>query len=303
MQGFAQAVKGTSTVSKTIMYLSYGKGPHVAEAQFSLATAFRLLPARTPGYRYVVYTDDPAPFVDLGVEIRLIEAAELSAWLGPSDYPHRRKIMSIIDALERYGGDVAFVDSDTWFRKSPKRLFSRIGPGKTCFHVWEGKVSQSKQWADNALIKALAASDPILDLSGKPLPMSGESPMWNTGVFGINVADLERFKSVLGVVDQLWEVSKMMHVDQFASGIVMSSNRYRQSIDIVFHYWPWYLKDRFREELPAILDELSRLPPERRPQAAFERRVRATPAQVVKHYGRRAMRAVGLAVTGHIKSA
>jgi hypothetical protein len=55
--------------------------------------------------------------------VRAVTNAELDVWIGGSNHNHRRKIMVVIDALQRYGDSVAFVDCDAYFLKAPGSLF------------------------------------------------------------------------------------------------------------------------------------------------------------------------------------
>ena len=109
------------------MYLAYGKSQYVYEAIFSLLTAAYFEPFDTGRIRYVVYTDQPEAFETLEGVILVPIKTKLGEWLDGSDYIHRCKPMAIIEALETYKGKVAFVDTDTYFKRSPMHIFDRIG--------------------------------------------------------------------------------------------------------------------------------------------------------------------------------
>ena len=263
-----------SPPSRSVLYLSYGRGPHVEETIFSLLTAFYHLPPNS-GYNYIVYTDDPEAFEGLSVTVHALSREDLDAWMGGSDYIHRRKTMAIIDALQRYGGDIAFVDCDTYFRRSPVRLFDRIGPGRTCLHVLEADLKHSGTQFDDELSMAIT-SGVFLDKSGNPLVFSADAPMWNSGVIGINAADAVLMDEALALMDQLWRKIRVPHVEQFATGVFFQKTRISDTRDIVFHYWDKRQREPFRRRLPHLLAEHAAAPLATRADRAYRDRPRSS---------------------------
>ena len=288
--------------TNTLLYLCYGAGPHVEETIFSLLTAFSFLPPETPGYRYVVYTDIPKRFIDMGVVIRPLAATELEAWLGGSDYIHRRKTMAIIDALERYPGSLAFIDCDTYFRRSPALLFDRIGPGRSCLHVLEARLLESRTEFDKTLSDAISRIE-FFDRAGRPLAISPNAPMWNSGVVGIHSADIDLMREVLDVTDQMWRQVKVHHIEQFLAGYFLARNKLSKCPDIVFHYWPGYMRKPFRKKLPDLLAQDAKLPLAARAKRAYESRPRPPVLRAIEARVRRTLRYFGVPVPGMIKSA
>ena len=287
--------------TSTIMYLSYGNGAHVAEIKFSLLTAFRFLPSRTPGYRYVIYTDSPHNFAGYDVEIRTLTQDNLTSWLGGGDYIHRRKTLAILDALERFPGNVAFVDADTYFRRSPAELFKRIGPGRTCLHVEEASVATAGDPSNETLKDGLIAGS-FVDDSGRAIVFTNADAMWNSGVVGINSADRKRLAQAIPLMDQLWRSIRVFHVEQFATCHVLKATKISECRDIIFHYWPPFLKDKFDRALPAIISELEALPPTRRYERAYACRPRVALKYWAKGRAREAGRRLGFDVKGVLKS-
>jgi hypothetical protein len=287
---------------RVIMYLCYGIGSHVNETLYSLLTAFRFVPPTTPGFQYVVYTDLPEVFSGLGVTTRLVAEEDLSRWLGSTGYIHRRKTMSIIDALSRSSGSVAFIDSDTYFLRSPEDLFDRIGPGRTCLHVLEEHLRRSKT-ETNAGVGALLASQPFYDQAGHQMRFPADPPVWNTGVLGIHSSDHRLMEDALSLTDQLWDKSHIHHVEQIATGLAFQNTRTSQCRDIVFHYWPDYLRAPFRQRLPALMKQLSREPMNLRPELAFNERPKAPLARRLKVDVLATLRKLSFPVSGTLRSA
>ena len=113
-----------------LVYLSYGAGPHEQEITFSVLSAYHWLGVGDLDMRIVVYTDRPETFSTLEVATVVLDASTLKEWAGPAGFGHRRKILALRDALQRFDGPSAILDGDTYFRRSPTKLFGRIGPGR-----------------------------------------------------------------------------------------------------------------------------------------------------------------------------
>ena len=256
-----ESARGASP-SKTVLYLSYGLGPHVDETRYSLLSAFALAPAGGD-LRYVVYTDHPDLFADLPVEVRVIEPWELEAWMGGLDYVHRRKSAVMADALARFPGSVAFVDCDTYYLRSPRVIFDRIAPEKACMHLQEARLLESGTAVDRA-ISLLVTEHVFSDVDGRPYDISPDAMMWNSGVIGLDGRDARLMHEVLHLIDQMWIAMKRLkvearcdchvhHIEQFATGIVLQSILLKETNDVVFHYWLRSLRDPFRACLPELL--------------------------------------------------
>src|SRR5262249_40424000 len=147
--------------------------------------------------------------------------------LGPHGYIHRRKMMAVIDALTKYPEVTAFIDSDTWFIRSPDELFSRISPGRSCLHLAEGPLMitfTKKSWRNLAKILACAC---LVDEHGRTVNIPPDSTMWNSGVIGLDPSDGHLLRDSLYLMDQLWsqfwsQLQKISTVDQLMLGHVLN---------------------------------------------------------------------------------
>jgi hypothetical protein len=286
------------------VYLAYGRGPHIDEAIFSLLTAAYFEPFGTGRVRYVVYTDQPEAFAALdGITLVQVDQAKLDGWLEGTDYVHRRKPMAMIEALETYKGKLAFIDSDTCFQRSPARIFDRIGPGRSCLHLMENILRLTGD-ASAKMIWDSLEEHPFTWSDGSTAELSGDSEMWNSGVTGFDYSDIGVLREGLRLSDHLWERSRAHNCEQFAIGIAarrMTSVSITR--DVVFHYWPGFLKEPFRARLAANLGAILALPPLLRPQAAFKARARATPLQWLKQQTKYGLRRIGRPTHGLLRSA
>lgn len=245
--------------ARTIMYLCYGSPAIYDQTFYSLFSLLRVLGTARERVRIVVYGDQPRAFAALPVETVLTDAAQLDAWLGESDYIHRRKTCAILDVLDRFGGSVVFVDSDTYWTRSPAQLFDRIEPGAAVFHLAEGALLKTGTPFDDALARQLGSGG--YTIGGVPVVVDARTVMWNTGVVGVAAADRRRVRDALDLSDAIWAGAdpagaygkKIHHAEQFAMGYAFRDCRLREARDWVYHYWPAGAKAAFAPRLRELV--------------------------------------------------
>ncbi|RYX81309.1 hypothetical protein EON83_24665 [bacterium] len=229
---------------------------------FSILTLLKVCGDENGHVNIIVYTDDGKRFSKFPVEIVELNKSKLNEWLSGSDYIHRRKTCVIIDALDRFGGKIAFIDSDTWFRCHPKKIFDRIAPGKAVFHICEGFVAATRTPFDDALARQLQTI-PLVLRSGNPVRFEKRTKMWNTGVIGVDSADRELLLDALHLSDDIWRTAdssgayggKIHHAEQFATGYAFRNCRLSEAADCVYHYWPGDAKRAVAIVAPRLIDE------------------------------------------------
>jgi hypothetical protein len=288
---------------KRLIYLCYGQESIFREATFSILSTLRFPIDKS--IQIVVYSDRAECFADLGVNVRTVTDAELNDWMGGSSYIYRRKIMAVIDALQRYGDSVAFIDCDTYFLKSPGLLFELIGPGRSCLHIAEGKLKEIRT-RQSPRISQLIESQEFFDLSGNKLVISPDAMVWNSGVLGVHSSDLPLMREALNLCDQLWDrdqvtepAEQRVHTwEQFATGVFLARNNLSEASDIVFHYWRYHLRRPFTKDLEGIDSNLKNIKLPDRAYHAYESRPRETLKNTVKIFVRTWMRRVGWRVPG-----
>jgi hypothetical protein len=288
-------------VTDTLLYLAYGADVFAAEASYSLLSAFAWAPPDAGDVRYLVYTDRPAAFADLGVEVVALDAAAKAGWLGEGGYNHRIKMSVHRDALARRGGRVVFMDTDTCFLRDPRRLFARVGPARTVLHVAEGRLGEIDT-ADFVALRDIAATGGLHDLDRRPLTIGPGEMMWNSGVVGLDAADAWLLDGAIDLVDQLRRIpaSHCAHqIDQFATGAYFARHSaIREAVDLVFHYWFHDVKAAFRARLPDLLARSRRASLRDWGRAALAERPRTSPLRRAKMHARTALRGAGLRVPG-----
>lgn len=279
--------------SRSLVLLSYGgRDDQVAETKYAILSAYRW--ARpSDGIEIVLYTDNPSRFDDMPVRLRPIAAEELEGWTGPEGYQYRRKLEVLRDALIQTGRPVVFVDSDTWFRRSPARLFDRIGRGRSIMHVREGNLrgrpfpQYCHDFVDCVESRTWKTS------SGSPLDITSDV-VWNSGVIGLDPLDNVLVDDALALIDQVYCKCELWSLEQFAIAFfLMRSTDVRGASDIVFHYWPRDLKEAFHPTLLEELDRTADLAPRERANELHRFRPRLHGVGQLKYVMKQAYRLTG----------
>jgi hypothetical protein len=287
----------------TLIYLCYGEPSIFREAIFSILSMQQFPVDRST--QVVIYSNRPEAFHALEVKVRTVTDAELDEWMGETRYIHRRKLMAVIDALERYGGSVAFIDCDTYFLKPAGSLFELIGPGRSCLHIAEGRLKETRT-RQNARISRLIESGEFYDTAGKRLVISPDAMVWNSGVLGVHSSDLPLVREALNLCDQLWKRDQVTEpakerahtLEQFAVGVFLTRNRLSAASDIVFHYWRTYLREPFAKKLEAGDSDSGNVRMPSVTQYAYKFRPRETAKNALKVFVRTWVRRVGGRVSG-----
>jgi hypothetical protein len=282
-----------------LLYLSYGRGLHEQEVTFSVLSASRWSdPTR---YRVLIYTDHPESFQNLDADIVFVSPEQWDEWSGPRNFAHRRKILALQHALREYQSRVVLLDGDTWLRAPVDRLFDLVAPGRAVMHIREGEISQ----IDSPILRELThmlAGSLFADLGGNELKISSDVSMWNAGVIGMDPAELPLLQEVLHLTDQFCAVSDLHVLEQFAfSWILQNKTELSECPDLVFHYWPPYLHQPFREQLPGLLERSSRMSSAKRIQYLYRGRPRPGVFRRGKVVLKRILQFVGL-IRGRCRS-
>ena len=275
-----------------LLLLSYGVGPHVAETQSAIMSAFRHDGPVPRGYAVVVVTDMPAQFDGLPVRVEAVLPEQLRAWAGPAAFNHRIKILAVRHVMGRHGGRTVLVDGDTYFRRPPAELFDRVGPGRSLMHVREGTIGARAALGYDR--HRLAGMTHDLGAVGR-YEFDPRTPIWNAGVIGLDPADANRLDDVLALTDAIHAAVPTKISEQLAfSSILGRHTRLSGCRDLVYHYHPPVVRNPFRTRLPDALRDTADLPLPERALQLYDVRPTAPWSKMLKASVKRCGRVVGL---------
>ena len=170
---------------KILLYIVFGKNKgYYNGAKFSLLT-FMNWNLKEDLVEFVILTEEPSEFSNYPVTLFTISDQQLKEWSLDGKYYFRLKnrgIAHIMDKLALTEQDkILFLDTDTYFNKSPLPLFDLIHANQALFYLNEGLIYNRKRFQVY-----------IDHLEGKPIQIdndvyeiSKESAMWGSLMIGI----------------------------------------------------------------------------------------------------------------------
>ena len=208
------------------IYLLYGTGDdRFLEASYCIGTLTRQLDAASS--QIIVFTDQPEKIKDWPVICESV-AGKLEAMRGKTSFQFRAKLCVILRCLEKYPGNVIYLDSDTFVRGDIAALAGLLSLGTAIMDSFESK-------------------NPLPELSGFHTTLAGnityqytpDSRMYNAGVIGIHREDCELVSRALELCDALLDFGCQGHtVEQFSISEVLriSNTKILVSRSVVTHY-------------------------------------------------------------------
>jgi len=218
---------------KVLLFLIYGdQNVYHLELTYSVLSAAQFLKEHVSGVRLVLAADTPNLRPDLPVEHLPISTETLREWQMNSTYNHAAKIHTLHHALCRFDAPTILIDSDTVIRGHPELMFDRIAPGKGLMHACEGRLCDSAEWQE---------WEGLIERSGRQVagwPITRDSVMYNTGVFGLHPRDAHLLDEVKAALAGIREHSTMFTAEQLAASLVLGE-KLQLSVceDLVDHYW------------------------------------------------------------------
>lgn len=219
-----------------LVYVAFGPEIYKKEAVFSISSAICMRDRLTPDFSFgvQVFTDHPAYFDQLPVRVLPID----SKWRGPSNYKFRVKHAAVREVLDHYT-QASFIDSDTFFKKSPADLFERIKPGQVLCNFFGEQL------------KHLPAQE-ILRAASIRVELNTESKQTNSGVIGISREDSGVLDKSLSLMDELYPIFPDFYtLEELCLAMAASQHNLAQCSDVIHHYWS--RKDIYRAKIQAWL--------------------------------------------------
>lgn len=264
-----------------ILYLAYGKKNIFNQVLFSMLTLHYHNNSTNSNFKIVVYTDKPEFFskyiIALNLQIEILTPQIIEQFKGKDNFIHRVKICIIKDCIEKYKSDVFYLDSDTFFKKSPSDLISQIDSATSIMNSNDYDLQHADELYENEdwLKIRRAIRDFEYVFGGNSTKISLSTRMWNAGVIGISFENKEILDEVLNLTDQVYNNKKVFTAEQFAfSYFLQNRTQLITTGDVVMHYWPnhigMYWKNQYDQYLSKFFDKNKSAPINQIAEAAYE---------------------------------
>lgn len=199
------------------------------ELTLSVASATRYLRAKKSNIRIVLICDRENLRPDLPAESIVFDTPEFETWTNGGTYTHAAKLGALAMAVQQLDGPVALIDTDTVFVGHPDLVFDRIGPGQSVMHVHEKAIGELSFW------------QPLLDRSPEEVDgfaINRQSLMNNSGVIGIDQADIEIIDKARSLMFSLHQIYPVFNIEQFAvTQALLKKTSINVVSDVIYHYW------------------------------------------------------------------
>jgi hypothetical protein len=170
---------------KVVLYIVYGDNPIYYEGvKFSFITFMNWI-SKDDEVEIVILSEKPDYFSSYPVKTFLLTEKQKYKWSIEGHYHFRiknRGLAYIMDKLELENDDkILFFDADTYFIKSPLKLFDMINPSQAVFYLNEGLIHKRKRfhaYVDNLDGKSIFVNDQLYKLNKN-------SAMWGSLMVGI----------------------------------------------------------------------------------------------------------------------
>ncbi len=170
---------------KILLYIVYGDDDvYYDGALFSFLTFSNWLENDNQIEAYVL-TEKPEKFIGFPIHVLLMTDEQKNDWSLNGQYHFRiknRGLAYVMDKIKLDGMDkILFLDTDTYFHKSPLTLFNLIQPNQAVFYLNEGLIYDKKRffpYVENLEGRKIKIDDEIYELSKK-------SAMWGSLMVGI----------------------------------------------------------------------------------------------------------------------
>lgn len=257
----------------TVAYLAYGPRRLTATTVFSALTWMHVARTLSEPWRMVVYTDAPDLFRRHGVRCELLSIDDIDGAANPTGYGYRRKLLTIHSCAERYGGDILFLDGDTYLLGSPQPLVDALSAGRAVLHTVEETLAPGDEL--HRLLHEHDLRSPALRAVRERPPQR----LWNSGVVGVPAAALDDIPAVIAACDELYPLCPRHTIEQVAWSIVLEqATELVPAEDVVMHYWWDWAREQVTQRVAQFLRANRGLAGEDLATAAFAARPEPNPS-------------------------
>lgn len=172
-------------MKKILLYIVYGDNQgYYDDAKYSLLTFMNWIQPNDP-IDIVVLTEKPEEFERYPITALPLSTQQKDDWSLNGKYHFRiknRGLAYVMDKMNLSNNDkILFLDTDTYFHKSPLSLFNFIQPKQALFYLNEGLIYDRKRF--DVYIKHLEGK--VIEIENVSYQLSKKSAMWGSLMVGI----------------------------------------------------------------------------------------------------------------------
>lgn len=216
-----------------LIYIVFGDENYQIEAFFSITSAIaRNLETPEFCFDINVYTDNPKFYKNLPVQVHPIN----KDWYGEINYYFRLKPAVVYETADKYRKTI-LIDTDTFFKKSPKYLFDKIKKNNL---LCNSKKTLSKDSISGDTRAVLTEHDLL----------KGNFVHLNSGVIGINNKTKYTLQDTINIIDSLYsQLPNLYTLEELALALAVSQKNIEsvECTELIHHYWS--RKEIFRKKV------------------------------------------------------
>lgn len=235
-----------------LLYMNYGKDRRYhLELTYSVLSAWEFLKSDPADTRIVLISDEHNQRPDLPVEHVLMDQETIHEWQMNGTYNHAMQAYALHHVLALYGAPTVLIDSDTYFKRHPKELFARVGPGRSLMNRREGRLYELNEWT--AFERCFERLEGRID----GMEATRDIVMYNAGIIGVHPSDIDLMTGVKAVMFAVRAQSDVFTAVQLAASMVLERKTQLSTCeDVVEHYWGGprhYYQYQIKKMFPQIM--------------------------------------------------
>jgi len=170
---------------KILLYIVYGEDQTYYDGAIFSFLTFKNWLLENNNIEIVILTEKPEKFEGYPVKTLLMSSQQKKEWSLNGAYHFRiknRGLAFVMDKLKLNGFDkILFLDTDTYFHKSPLPLFDLIQSNQAVFYLNEGLIYSRKRFL--TYVKNLKGIK--IEIDGEIYELSKKSALWGSLMIGI----------------------------------------------------------------------------------------------------------------------
>lgn len=173
---------------KIVLYIVYGKDQTYYDGAIFSFMTFSFWISETDNIEMFILTEKPEKFKNYPINTISISDSQIKEWSLNGAYHFRIKNRGLAYVIDKLGlkelDKILFFDSDTYFHKSPLKLFDLINTNQALFYLNEGLIYKRKRF--DVYVKNLEGK--IIKIDNDTYELSHKSSLWGSLLVGITVS-------------------------------------------------------------------------------------------------------------------